>query len=81
MAVVSHVGGLPEVVGKSGVTVPANDPDAWASALQRLEKEPQWRMELESHLPTIASRFAPDAMIGKYIDLYEKILAADKPPT
>ena len=45
-AIVSASGALPEVVGEAAVLVDPSDPDAWAAAIDRVARDPEWRAEL-----------------------------------
>jgi len=39
----SRISSLPEVVGDAGILLPANDSDAWATALEKLLADPKVR--------------------------------------
>lgn len=44
--VASHVGGIPEVLGDTGILIPPDDPDALARALRTLHDDPALRASL-----------------------------------
>jgi glycosyltransferase involved in cell wall biosynthesis len=71
--IAARVGGLPEIVrdGLTGVLVPARDPAALASAMQRLWQEPKHTAELGARGRQIASeRFSLELQITRTVGLY-----------
>lgn len=73
--VATGVGGVPELVrdGESGLLVPANDPQALASALKRLIDAPGERRAMGEAAALQAERFSVDAMVAAYAALFEKL--------
>jgi glycosyltransferase involved in cell wall biosynthesis len=73
------VGGIPEVIDdrRSGVLVPANDPDALAAAICRIIAEPERARHLgEAGWRTVTSSFALNHLADCYDTIYENALRA-----
>jgi len=73
-------GGIPEVVDsrKNGILVDGLDPETFASALASLmERRDESKRLGNAARETIISRFSADRMVGKTLDLYEKLVAAN----
>jgi glycosyltransferase involved in cell wall biosynthesis len=76
--VVTGVGGMPEIVtdGREGLVVPPRDPQAIATALQRLERnESERRAFGDAARKTIEARFNIEDSIAKTQRLYERLMA------
>lgn len=76
--VASRVGGLAEAVSDehTGLLVPPGDPDALASALTRLLRDPALRARLASAGPArVARNFGAEQLVAAYEDLYFELLA------
>lgn len=75
----SAVGGIPEAVedGKTGLLVPARDPDALATAIIRVLESPQIASAMgEAGRRRAQSRFSPEVVAGSYADLYRRLAAS-----
>ncbi|MEY4630505.1 MAG: hypothetical protein RIQ81_625 [Pseudomonadota bacterium] len=73
---VSNVGGLPEIVtdGKTGLVVPAKDPQAIAEAMTRLAGDQALRTRLASAAQSfVASNFSVDAMVEGNLKVYSDL--------
>jgi glycosyltransferase involved in cell wall biosynthesis len=75
LALVSGVGGLPEIVEGLDCTAPPGDDDAWARLLLRARDDSAWRARNERRLPPLASRFTEGAFAQGYLRVYEDVLA------
>jgi glycosyltransferase involved in cell wall biosynthesis len=75
--VATDVGGVRELVGESGVMVPAKAPDALAQAMLALMRDtPQARSSLgHATRERIQSQFSFDAKAGEWESLYKTMLA------
>jgi glycosyltransferase involved in cell wall biosynthesis len=76
--VVSRVGGNPEAVedGESGFLVPVEDPDAAASRLLLLLRDPARAVRMgQAARAAVCSRFSADTMIQNFINLYNELMA------
>lgn len=72
----ARVGGVPEVIGDSGVLVPAEDPRALAEAIVELAGDPERRAALGARARERArSRFTPERMAEETAAVYEAVLA------
>ena len=73
--VVSDAGGLPEVVGETGVVVPRGDAVALRAVLERLLHSSSERARLGgAALRRAASRFTLERMVSEHVDAAEKLL-------
>ncbi len=72
--IASDTSSLPEVVGDAGLLIPADDPDAWSTAISRALSDTEWRTQAILRGLTQAARFtwAESARIAA--DVYEKVI-------
>ncbi|HEY8518680.1 MAG TPA: glycosyltransferase family 4 protein [Gammaproteobacteria bacterium] len=76
--VAAAAGGLVDVVedGMSGLLFPPGDAAALGAALGRLVEDPALRARLGSRgRERVARRFTVSAMVERYLDIYERVLA------
>lgn len=77
--VATRVGGNPELVvdGETGALVPAADPDALAAALAAYVEDPgRLRRHGDAGRRRIEAEFRLSAMVERYLDVYDEVLAA-----
>jgi glycosyltransferase involved in cell wall biosynthesis len=67
---------LPEVAGGAAIMHEADHFAALGEAIVRLDRQPQLRAELRVRGLRNAQRYARDAMIGRFLSLYEQLAAA-----
>ena len=73
-AVVTDVGGVPELVADTALVVPPGDPAALAEALRRLLADPGFAADLGARARARASaEFTAERNARRMIDLYERI--------
>jgi glycosyltransferase involved in cell wall biosynthesis len=73
-AVVTGVGGVPDLVADTALVVPPGDPDALASALQRLVEDPDLAADLGRRARDRAMRlFTAERNARSLIDLYARL--------
>jgi glycosyltransferase involved in cell wall biosynthesis len=75
--IASNVGGIPEMIkqGQTGILVPANDPEALASAIKELLSDPQRLQAMsEAGRSWVKSRFKAEDMTARIIDVYFQAL-------
>lgn len=60
----------------NGLLVKRKDPAKLADALARLMDDPQLRHKLADAGRTTAARYEPDQIVGKHVELFERLLAA-----
>lgn len=75
--VASSVGGIPEIVedGRTGLLVPAADPDALASALSKLLSDGQSRRTMgEAGRAAVSGRFGVERMVREILRVYDDLL-------
>jgi glycosyltransferase involved in cell wall biosynthesis len=73
-AVVTGVGGVPELVGDTALVVAPGDPGALADALRRLLADPDFAVDLGARARARAlEEFTAERNAGSLIDLYERI--------
>jgi glycosyltransferase involved in cell wall biosynthesis len=80
--VVTPVGGVPELVedGEHGFIVPVDDPDALASAFERVAADPVFRREAgEAGHQLVKDRFTFAEMSLKYEQLYYELCTKGRP--
>ena len=72
----TNVGGIPEIFGPYAKhLIPPNNPDALASAMQRVIEEPQSAKQLAEVLQIhVKSRFGIETMVHETIEFYRQIL-------
>jgi glycosyltransferase involved in cell wall biosynthesis len=74
-AVVSAVGGVPELVADTSLVVPPGDPDALAAALRRLLEDPGLATDLGARARERAlANFTAERNARSLIDLYSRII-------
>jgi glycosyltransferase involved in cell wall biosynthesis len=75
--VATNVGGLPEVIddGETGLLVPARDPAALASALERLLRDPALRERLAAAARERVRDYELPAIAARFGRLYDELLA------
>lgn len=77
--VASRVGGIPEVVidGRTGLLVPAGDPQALAAALDRLLRDPEMRQAMgQAGRERAVQAFGLERMLRQLEKEYEELLSA-----
>ncbi len=77
--IASRVGGIPDMIddGKEGILIDANL-DELVSALQCLIENPILRSKYGKNAYLKSKLFSSDVMVGKYSDLYEKLILNEK---
>jgi glycosyltransferase involved in cell wall biosynthesis len=81
--VASGIGGNTDLLddGWTGLLVPANNSEAWASALIALIEDPARARSLgDQARQRIEDEFALPRVVDRYIDLYHRLLAGTWPP-
>lgn len=79
--VATTVGGLPEVMGDTGVLVPPVDPEALAAAIDRLAQDPGLRKAMGDRAAARArAEFDIGAVTGRLKAAYQALLSPDRPP-
>jgi L-malate glycosyltransferase len=81
--IASRVGGLPEVVdeGETGFLSPVGDVDKMADDVVRLVQDRKFRRQMgRAARASAIERYGTQKIIPKYIEFYERILAADSRP-
>jgi glycosyltransferase involved in cell wall biosynthesis len=66
----TDVANMRELIGPAGIVVPANDPDAFASALDRMTGDPRQRQELVRQAATRSDRFNAAHHAARCLELY-----------
>jgi glycosyltransferase involved in cell wall biosynthesis len=69
--VASDTGGLPEAVGKCGVLVPPDDPEALAHGIERAVEQ---REELLRHREAHLEQFDIDTIADQYLNVFRRVL-------
>ena len=74
--VATAVGGLPDMLedGRSAILVAPRDPDALATAIDRLLGAPEQREALADAAAQQLQRYEIDAVAGRFADLYRELL-------
>jgi N-acetyl-alpha-D-glucosaminyl L-malate synthase BshA len=74
----TRVGGVPEVLGDTGVLTPFGDPAALArGALPLLRDQDLYRRHSEASRQRAVELFAADRVIERYLQVYEQVLQKD----
>ena len=72
----TDVNELPEILdrGRAGVLVPAEQPEALATALEQVSSDPGLRSRLGTHARTVArTRYSLPAVVAAYTKLYDEV--------
>lgn len=74
--VASNIGGIPEIIRDevNGLLVPPDNPEALASAIIRLFKNPDLMEILRSNGKQTLDRFSHEEMVYKTIDIYDQLI-------
>ena len=75
----TDVNELPEILdgGRAGMVVPAERPEDFAEALEKVSSDPELRTRLGTHARSIANdRYSLRAAVTAYVNLYEEVLGA-----
>ncbi len=75
--VASRAGGLPDAVGKCGITYEIGDLQALTGALQLILTRPELRREMQQHGERHLDNFRPDVVARKYLAVFEKARQAE----
>jgi glycosyltransferase involved in cell wall biosynthesis len=75
--VASRAGGLPDAVGKCGITYEIGDLQALTEALQRVLTKPELRREMQQHGERHLDNFRPGIVARKYLAVFEKARQAE----
>ena len=77
--VASQVGGLAYLVqdGQTGYTVPADDPQALAGALERLLNDPETRARMGRQAASFAREYAWSKIAARIVRIYEEVLGKE----
>ena len=70
--VASAAGGLPEVVGRCGITFALGDQAELTEALHHVLTDPELRSRLHQGLPDHLSQFEPATVAGKYLRVFQR---------
>jgi glycosyltransferase involved in cell wall biosynthesis len=76
----STAGSLPEVGGDAAIYFDAEDVDAIAAALERLAVDEELVARLSQAGAARASRFDPDAMVHRYLDVLDRTVTEARSP-
>jgi glycosyltransferase involved in cell wall biosynthesis len=76
--VASRAGGLPDAVGKCGITYEIGDLEALTHALHLVLTRPELRAEIATHAERHLENFRPGIVARKYLAVFEKALEAEK---
>jgi glycogen synthase len=74
--VASEQGGLPDAAGPCGVYFPNGDAKGLALALERTLTDPVLHASLVAQGPGHLRNFLPEAIAGRYLDLFRSVLAS-----
>jgi glycosyltransferase involved in cell wall biosynthesis len=74
--VASNAGGIPEIMtdGETGLLTPARDPEALATAIDRLIEDPALAAALAANALAQTARFTPDAYHEALVRIYQQVL-------
>jgi len=75
--VASRAGGLPDAVGKCGITYEIGDLQALTNALQLVLTRPELRAEMQKHGEEQLDNFRPGVVARKYLRVFEDALRAE----
>jgi glycosyltransferase involved in cell wall biosynthesis len=64
---------LPEVAGRGAIVCPVDDPAAVGEAILHLAQDPERREDLRRLGAENAGRYGLDAMIGRFLEIYERL--------
>jgi glycosyltransferase involved in cell wall biosynthesis len=78
--VASRAGGLPDAVGKCGITYEIGDLQALTNALQIMLTRPALQAEMQQHGREHLENFRPGVVARKYLAVFEKALQAETAP-
>jgi glycosyltransferase involved in cell wall biosynthesis len=73
----TDVNELPEILdgGRAGMVVPAERPEDFAEALEKVSFDPELRTRLGTHARSVAhDRYSLQANVNAYVNLYEEVL-------
>ena len=77
--VASNVGGIPEVLGDTGMLIPHADPNAIADAVEALHRSPEKRADLASSArKRFEEHFSLDAMLSSVESYLAEIIQTEK---
>jgi glycogen(starch) synthase len=74
--VASRAGGLPDAVGKCGITYEISDLQALTNALRLVLTKPEMRTQILEHAATHLQNFGPAVVARKYLSVFEQALEA-----
>ncbi len=74
--VASRAGGLPDAVGKCGITYEIADLQALTNSLKLVLTKPELRSEILEHADAHLANFRPAVVAQKYLSVFEKALGA-----
>jgi len=72
--VASNVASIPEVTGSAAILVEPDDEEAWAAAIRRILKEPEFAQELREKGLKRASLFSWEKTASKTLEVYRRVL-------
>jgi glycogen(starch) synthase len=78
--VASRSGGLPDAVGKCGITYEISDLQALTNALLLVLTRPELRAEIQTHAERHLENFWPGVVAAKYLAVFEKARAVGRKP-
>lgn len=69
LPVVSNGGGLPEAVGKAGLTFKRGDIESLVNQIKRLLEKPEWEKKLREAAPQHLAAHLPEVVCKKYLEI------------
>lgn len=75
----SKVSSMPEVAGSAALLVDPEDTADIADGIERLLTLPELRRELRERGPEQAARFAPEAVVGRLLEVYARAARHSRP--
>jgi len=72
VVVASRAGGLPDAVGKCGITYEIGDLQALTNSLQLVLTQPGLRQDIRQHANRHLENFRPAVVARKYLAIFEK---------